>query len=713
MDSIRETQQVRTTKWTIVGTLVVGIPFGARYAILGLWWMAATVALVAGVGFVSLYLIRARRWIDISSHLALLGLFGLLIASNVVSGGFYDPNMGWLYVIPVAAGLTLGRKAGVGYLIATVAVIVAFYLAPSYGLELVSQISPEEHGLQSLLNRVTAVAALGIAMLAFLSERDLSHQQMGALLASERQASAAKTAFLANISHEIRTPMNGVIGLTDMLILTRLNETQRKYTKTISQSANALLLLIDDLLDLAKIEAGHVSTTPEDFGLERLVEGVFDLLQPRAGENQVDMRFEPDTSMELELHADARLLRHVLINLLSNAIKFGANGPVTLSADTELRGEELWLTLQVTDAGIGVSEEQKAKIFQAFVQADSTTTRLFGGTGLGLAITRRHVEILGGTIDVESALGEGATFTVCVPVRLGATEDDPTTSFVLNGVADSRRRSTILVVDDIPSNRLVARAMLQGLGHDVVLAEGGRQALELLVTQEFDMVFMDCQMPDLDGYETTRRYRRTETDGDVRLPIVALTGHAMEGERHRCLAAGMDDHVSKPLRLARLVGVLETWLPAVDHGNVPGAAPTQTPDCMDGDVVADLIAVYGDLESLGTLVDEAMEILTRRTVDLQHAIDVGDRDEVLRHVHAMKGAVAQFGGRDASEACEAIYAAAHSGNSRLCEHLANQLPGQIQEIRSAWADLIAAKCKRRLLGYGHEHTEHPQAARVP
>jgi len=393
--------------------------------------------------------------------------------------------------------------------------------------------------------------------------------------AAAERANRAKSEFLANMSHEIRTPLTGILGAADLLIRRPLDAEARSHAGIVRQSAGHLLEVIDEVLDFSKIEAGHLELEMKVFSPADTVGGVAKLMQARARAKGLELIYEPPAGLPPFLVGDPLRLRQVLLNLLSNAIKFTPRGSVRLEvAAGPTDGHSFELGFAVIDSGIGIAPELRQSIFEAFTQADSSTTRKFGGTGLGLAICRRLVEKMGGTIVALGEPGRGSTFRFearfLVPSATTAAAGDGTGEIDL-----ARLRpvppARLLVADDNSVNRLVLDAQLRALGHEPRVVESGEEVLASLAQEAFDLLLLDCQMPDLDGYETARRIRQGEagtagaagTAGILRrLPIVALTAHAMPGDREKCLRAGMDDYLSKPFTEDQLSSLLAKWLPA-------------------------------------------------------------------------------------------------------------------------------------------------------
>lgn len=382
-----------------------------------------------------------------------------------------------------------------------------------------------------------------------------------ALREAKEQAEAAnrsKSEFLANMSHEIRTPMNGVIGALELLGRLELGEEQRRLLGTVRRSAGALLEILDDILDLSRIEAGKLRLESEPFDLVETLEDVCALHEKNAQRKGLSLVRTLAPEVECHVLGDAVRLTQVLGNLVGNAVKFTESGQVEVALDLERRDAgPLRARVRVSDTGIGIDPQHLRRIFQPFEQEDGSVTRRFGGTGLGLAISRRLVHMMGGQLEVESRSGVGSTFGFTLefePVESPTPRGDPAISVRPPGA----RRPKVLLVEDNPINREVATAMLDALDCEVVVAEHGGEGVELARTQRFELILMDCQMPVMDGFSATRAIRATGAL-DAAPPIVALTANAMEGDRDRCLAAGMDDFVSKPVTFEQLERVLSAW----------------------------------------------------------------------------------------------------------------------------------------------------------
>ena len=392
-------------------------------------------------------------------------------------------------------------------------------------------------------------------------ERELQHAKTAA-----DEANRAKSDFLAVMSHEIRTPLNAVMGFTNLLAETRLDEVQRGYLATINSEGSRLGLLINDILDLSKIEEGRLVLERLPFSPAETAHDVLRLLGARAIEKKLDMRLEAQLAGPLLVAGDPLRFRQVLINLVDNAVKFTPRGSVTVflswtppEAESSAVGR---LHMSVRDTGIGIAEEKLKDLFQMFMQADTSTTRRFGGTGLGLAICQRLVALMGGEIRVSSRRGEGSEFAFTLPIaQVGVPS--ATSPVEAEPATEPRPPARVLVVDDMETNRFLLEVFLRRNGFIPELASGGEEAVRMATTRTYDVILMDLQMPDVDGYTATQRIRAAEPAGRHTL-IIALTASVAKGTREKCLAAGMDEHMTKPLDLKKFKTLLNTLLRPVD-----------------------------------------------------------------------------------------------------------------------------------------------------
>ncbi len=474
---------------------------------------------------------------------------------------------------------------------------------------------------------------------------DITERKKNEQLISSREAafeaSRIKSQFLANMSHEIRTPLNGIIGLTNMLFATDTTGTQQDLLEGVRVSADALLELINDILDLSKIEADKMELEIVNFSLEQVVADAVSIISTAAKQKKITIRTDINRQLPLWFKGDVAKLKQILINLLGNSIKFTPEGEITLHVK-HLSADESPYTLQfeVIDNGIGIAPDVRGRLFEVFTQGDSSTSRKYGGTGLGLSISKKLVEKMDGVIDVDSELGKGSRFWFKLSLPVGEeTKSEPTRITSKPTPALKLEHFRILVVEDNMINQKVALGTLKNLGLHGQAVGNGAEAIEMLKKFTFDLVLMDCHMPEMDGYEATQKIRSSGVHSLKSLPIVAMTANVMQGDRERCLEVGMNDYLSKPIAQDELRRVLFKWLPVSDAGYTDTSAPfyvlsTDEISAIDN-ALADLKKNYGEVVAKD-IVKTFLEITPVGLDILEKAYLKMEWPVLLNESHSMK-----------------------------------------------------------------------------
>jgi two-component system, sensor histidine kinase len=545
-----------------------------------LWGHCPSASILIWFGY--LLLVNIGRWVQISRYRSTEIKPSSILAARRFSVGVVLSALGWgalmivlfphddpprqLFQALTIAGLTSAGVIVLSNIRGAVLPFVFIVLTPVI-VRFTLEVNPIHYGLALMV----AVFLLFILRTSSLIEKNFSRlvalnfekkklaENLEEALAQARAASRMKTNFLANVSHEIRTPLNGIIGMTEHAVDSNPDADMREYLEIILESAQWLLLIIDDLLDLSKIELGKLEISPRPFELRKELIKIEQFLQPRISEKQLQFASRIDTEVPNIIEADPLRISQVLMNLIGNAIKFTPeNGSINLEVSVQkAEAEDLLLRIAVADTGIGISAEAQKNIFQAFSQGDSSTTRKYGGTGLGLAISSQLIDLMGGEISLESELGKGTCFALTVPCCKGQLEDLSADDSLAGSLTVAGSQSmNILLAEDNRINQRIIVYLLEKQGHNVVVVANGVEAVAAAAERDFDAILMDCQMPVMDGYTATREIRRHEQETGRRVPIIALTAHAMKGDKDRCIAAGMDDYLAKPVHRTELLSAL-------------------------------------------------------------------------------------------------------------------------------------------------------------
>ncbi|MHB9070258.1 MAG: CHASE domain-containing protein [Sedimentisphaerales bacterium] len=523
-------------------------------------------------------------------------------------------------------------------------------------------------------------------------------------------ANIAKSQFLANMSHEIRTPMNAIIGFSDVLADERLTDEQKNYVDIIRNSGKHLLQVINDILDFSKIEAGKIDIELIDYSLGKVLNSIESLMMAKAIEKGIELKIVGAKDLPTQIRTDPTRLLQCLLNLVNNAVKFTQQGYVHINVFLEDRNNQPYIRFDVEDTGIGISTDKQGKIYEPFMQADESTTRKFDGTGLGLTVTKQLIELLGGQISLTSQEGKGSTFSLVIPAGLDVTKQPSLDRYNIaehldspsDGVKEPKYSGRVLVAEDVKTNQILARLLLNRMGLEVTIAEDGNQAVQKALNQKFDLIFMDIQMPFMNGYEATRALR----EKGITTPIVALTSNAMTGDDKKCIESGCDGYLTKPLDNRELLKIIRKYLPPENQTLIEKVdfAKSKADEianlCLDPNTEVSeniinweqLFNTWGSEEVIKEVTGIFLKDSRERLDKLSEAVKVQDSREIKFYAHSIKGSARTAGIKHLSDIASQLECAGRDNDIKTATAIFDRLKTEFAKIdtflsQSDWIEI--------------------------